>query len=152
MSTVALTNAASNPEVKHLLAERFRSKLCRNYVMYGQCPYENRCMFAHGEHELRTMEQNVKDGLITEEAIKSYQRVMRYRSRSQPQGDAPAYVSTETLSAATATRYAHNPYSVTNVYTYLYDSVASESEGETSEEDCSPVTQSFKANPAVLEP
>jgi len=82
------TTFASTPGVtpapecsRHILAERFKTRLCYNYIRSGNCPYESRCMFAHGEPELRTTEQNMNDGLYTEEAIKSYQRASRIVSR-----------------------------------------------------------------------
>ena len=67
----------------HLLAERYKTKVCRNFVSLGCCPYETRCMFAHGEEELRNAEMNLCDGLITEEAIKSFQRILSLRSRQK---------------------------------------------------------------------
>jgi hypothetical protein len=57
---------------KPILAERFKTKMCQNYEREGFCPYEARCMFAHGEHELRTKEMNYRDNLVTEEAIKEF--------------------------------------------------------------------------------
>jgi hypothetical protein len=59
-----------------VIAERFRTKLCRNYLLNPDhpCPYEDRCMFAHGEHELRTAAQNMLDGLMSEEAIREFKR------------------------------------------------------------------------------
>ena len=38
------------------------------------CPYESRCLFAHGEHQLRTAQQNIADGLTTEEAIVAFKQ------------------------------------------------------------------------------
>ncbi|KAG5467219.1 hypothetical protein CUR178_00860 [Leishmania enriettii] len=64
----------TNEEEKHILAGRYKTKLCKNYVAKGECPYDVRCMFAHGEEELRTSDDNVRDGLVTEEAIKDFQR------------------------------------------------------------------------------
>jgi hypothetical protein len=57
-----------------VIAERFRTKLCRNYLQHPDrpCPSEERCMFAHGDHELRTAAQNVADGLMSEEAIRVF--------------------------------------------------------------------------------
>lgn len=66
---------------RHVLAERYKTKMCRNYLQHGECPYEVRCMFAHGDHEMRTCEMNIRDGLTTEEAIKSFQRMWTARSR-----------------------------------------------------------------------
>jgi hypothetical protein len=100
--------AAANPD-RHVMAERYKTKACRNYVANGFCPYETRCMFAHGDHELRTPEMNLRDGLITEEAIKTYQRVLNLRQRESSSGhrSPPAYV--EESSPARAL-YTHNPY------------------------------------------
>jgi hypothetical protein len=67
-------------EHKPLLAERFKTKMCRSYERTGSCPYVHRCMFAHGDHELRTPEMNLVDGLVTEEAIKEFKRV-NYEAR-----------------------------------------------------------------------
>ncbi|KAH9597461.1 zinc finger protein [Trypanosoma melophagium] len=63
--------------IKPILAERYKTKLCRNYMETGVCPYQSRCMFAHGEYELRTAEMNVCDGLVTEEAIRAFRRQWR---------------------------------------------------------------------------
>jgi len=82
MSTFASPCVTPVPEcARHILAERFKTRLCYNYIRTGSCPYESRCMFAHGEPELRTTEQNMDDGLYTEEAIKSYQRAARLVAR-----------------------------------------------------------------------
>jgi len=40
-------------------------------------------MFAHGEHDMRTKEMNLRDGLITEEAVKIFQRVRRTAQRNK---------------------------------------------------------------------
>ena len=81
-STFASPCVTPAPEcARHILAERFKTRLCYNYIRTGNCPYESRCMFAHGEPELRTTEQNMNDGLYTEEAIKSYQRASRLVAR-----------------------------------------------------------------------
>jgi hypothetical protein len=60
---------------KPILAERFKTQMCRNYERTGSCPYVHRCMFAHGEWELRTPDMNILDGLVTEAAIKEFKRV-----------------------------------------------------------------------------
>jgi hypothetical protein len=66
---------------KPILAERFKTKMCRNYVEKGECPYEIRCMFAHGDDEMRTKQMNLTDGLTTEEAIKTFQRAQAEKNR-----------------------------------------------------------------------
>jgi len=40
--------------------ERYKTQLCKTFRKTGQCPYFDRCMFAHGARELRTAEQNVE--------------------------------------------------------------------------------------------
>lgn len=39
-------------------------------------------MFAHGEHELRSKEMNLADNLVTEEAIKAFQKARAIANRS----------------------------------------------------------------------
>jgi hypothetical protein len=56
-----------------ILADRFRTKVCRNFVAKGTCPYTDRCMFAHGDAQLRTPEMNFRDNLLTGAAIRDYQ-------------------------------------------------------------------------------
>jgi hypothetical protein len=72
---------ADGEEDKHILASRYKTKMCKNFVAKGECPYEVRCMFAHGEKELRTSEDNIRDGLVTEEAIKAFQRQQNQAKR-----------------------------------------------------------------------
>jgi len=67
-----------------ILAERFRTKMCKNHVERGECPYVHRCMFAHGESELRTTEQNVADRLFSEDAIRAFKRY-HYEQRVRAQ-------------------------------------------------------------------
>jgi hypothetical protein len=66
-----------------IIAERFKTKMCANYERTGVCPYEVRCMFAHGEHELRTKEMNMQDHLVTEEAVKHFQRARMIAARTE---------------------------------------------------------------------
>jgi hypothetical protein len=64
-----------------ILAQRFKTKPCRTWGDTGTCPYQERCMFAHGDADRRTKEENVRDGLTTEAAIKSFQQVQMRRNR-----------------------------------------------------------------------
>ena len=110
---------ASQPESR-VLAERYKTKMCRNFMTTGACPYHHRCMFAHGYHELRTTDMNVQDGLMTEEAIKSFQRAMTAYNRgelAQQQQQQQAYTTPTAPSASSCqcdecrtSAYAHNPY------------------------------------------
>jgi hypothetical protein len=99
---------APDVEGDKVVAERFRTKLCRSWLQrhgtksppvnadtldgQGCCPYQSRCMFAHGEAELRTAKQNLEDGLTSESAIKEFKRkeeqlrsVRNYYARLQEQ-------------------------------------------------------------------
>ena len=115
---------ADSQQDRHVHASRYKTKMCRNYLVSGECPYEFRCMFAHGDHELRTMEMNLKDGLITEEAIKLFNRSLKSTSYvSTPPSMSPSksqfYASTPT----TVRRFVHNPYSLSCSYAYVLDDV-----------------------------
>lgn len=82
MSTAATSAAASAAAHKPILAERFKTKVCQNFETTGVCPYEARCMFAHGDHELRTKQMNLNDNLVTEEAIKAFQKARAIAAKS----------------------------------------------------------------------
>ena len=66
-----------------ILAERFRTKMCKNFLERGECPYVHRCMFAHGDAELRTTEQNVADRLFSEDAIRAFKRFHYEQSKAR---------------------------------------------------------------------
>ena len=66
---------------RKVLADRFKTRPCANYEATGACPYAHRCMFAHGPHEARTAEENVRDGLFTEEAIKAFRQAEQKRRK-----------------------------------------------------------------------
>ncbi|CCW71925.1 unnamed protein product [Phytomonas sp. Hart1] len=75
--TESLGRSLANPaeeDVPSILAGRYKTRLCRNYLATGGCAYSTRCMFAHGEHEQRTTAENLRDGLVTATAIKTFQR------------------------------------------------------------------------------
>jgi hypothetical protein len=64
-----------------MIAERFKTKMCRGFTETGSCPYEERCMFAHGDAELRTKEMNIRDELTSEVAVKQFQREQQTAKR-----------------------------------------------------------------------
>ena len=43
--------------------QRYRTKLCDNFMNGRACPYAPNCAFAHGDHELRSVEVNLTEGL-----------------------------------------------------------------------------------------
>jgi hypothetical protein len=92
-----------------ILAERFKTKMCQNYEKSGACAYEARCMFAHGDDDLRTKEMNLKDSLTTEDAIRAFQRAKWVAEHGEdvpmPPGPKAAAAGSpkSTLSATTTT-------------------------------------------------
>lgn len=68
-----------NDKEPFLVAERYKTQLCANFTERGTCSYRGRCMFAHGMKELRTIEQNRAEGLITFEAIDAFKAAIRQR-------------------------------------------------------------------------
>jgi hypothetical protein len=65
--------AATVDPNRSIVADRFKTRSCENFKRYGECTFAHRCMFAHGEEDLRTTEMNLRDDLTTEEAIKTFQ-------------------------------------------------------------------------------
>ena len=57
---------------KRLFATRFKTEMCRTYSAEGACPYEGRCMFAHGACDLRTEAMNERDGLTSALAVREW--------------------------------------------------------------------------------
>jgi len=101
---------------KPILAERFKTKPCRNYLTTGECPYQHRCMFAHGDVETRSKEQNLRDGLTSESAIKEFQRryyAMHPTPAQQQQQDGVTSPQGRQTSAAAP---AHDPYASSVMY------------------------------------
>jgi hypothetical protein len=64
--------AATVDPHRSILAERFKTRSCENFKRHGECTFTHRCMFAHGEEDLRTTEMNIRSGLTTEKAIKTF--------------------------------------------------------------------------------
>eukprot|EP00672_Neobodo_designis_P008217 CAMPEP_0174877834 /NCGR_PEP_ID=MMETSP1114-20130205/82457_1 /TAXON_ID=312471 /ORGANISM="Neobodo designis, Strain CCAP 1951/1" /LENGTH=202 /DNA_ID=CAMNT_0016113221 /DNA_START=284 /DNA_END=892 /DNA_ORIENTATION=- len=93
---------ADGAEHKPILAQRFRTKMCKNHVERGECPYVHRCMFAHGESELRTTEQNVADRLFSEDAIRAFKCAHYKRQLKAEKLTAAALAASAALIAATA--------------------------------------------------
>jgi len=73
---------------------RYKTKLCKHWLETGMCPFQGRCIFSHGQEEIRTSEENRAKGLTTESALREVQNrasAARYRSglaESQRRGSA----------------------------------------------------------------
>uniref|UniRef100_A0A7S1W458 C3H1-type domain-containing protein n=1 Tax=Neobodo designis TaxID=312471 RepID=A0A7S1W458_NEODS len=70
------TSANANSNNNSIVAERYKTKMCKNYEKRGECPYTFRCMFAHGSAELRTKEQNLAEGIVDQAAVFALRRRM----------------------------------------------------------------------------
>jgi hypothetical protein len=49
----------TDDEEASLDPQRYKSVLCRNWQSRHECPYEDRCVYAHGYKELRSVQQNI---------------------------------------------------------------------------------------------
>jgi hypothetical protein len=120
----------STAERQRAFSLRFRTALCEKYEIYGSCPYQCKCMFAHGPGELRTPEMNEADELISDKAIRSFLRNLAVLNNQQAQSqddyeylrDATTTTTpsdsgsedhehTSTAPTPKSTGYRHNPYS-----------------------------------------
>jgi hypothetical protein len=130
-------------------ANRFKTKLCRQVLRHGACPYESRCMFAHNPEELRTADMNRRDGLISEDAIRAFRRMiynnmmasnppspfadgsLRHSDRASTPTEFNSYNSScddsfSSCSGANSSRvhvYTHDPYGVRSGYRAFTDAV-----------------------------
>lgn len=135
----------SAPIVKEkILAERFKTQMCRNYERKGSCPYENKCMFAHGDDDVRTPEMNVRDGLFTEEAIEAYRRAQRLLRKRANQAARQAAAAERALQSAT--NIASNPIVQTKVFAAECQRAGRPSFLST------PTTPSMSVSPAAVSP
>eukprot|EP00672_Neobodo_designis_P000811 CAMPEP_0174878044 /NCGR_PEP_ID=MMETSP1114-20130205/82561_1 /TAXON_ID=312471 /ORGANISM="Neobodo designis, Strain CCAP 1951/1" /LENGTH=292 /DNA_ID=CAMNT_0016113431 /DNA_START=269 /DNA_END=1147 /DNA_ORIENTATION=+ len=69
-----------------IIAERFKTKMCKNYETTAQCQYGARCMFAHGARELRTTEQNMADGITNQGSVYALRRRMARQAKADASG------------------------------------------------------------------
>jgi len=101
---------------KAILADRYKTRLCRNFTETHECPYETRCMFAHGEEDLRTPEENYAQGLTSEESIRAHQKLLARKAATVPivpsAQRAPARINVPHNGhhAYARTQYTHSPY------------------------------------------
>jgi hypothetical protein len=57
----------------------FKTRLCNNFLETGTCRYAARCRFAHGPSDMRSQDDNIRDGLFSEQALVVFQAAMRNR-------------------------------------------------------------------------
>ena len=61
MNTSSSTSGSStpreSPDNHPKYSNKEKSQLCKRFMQNGSCPYEKKCKFAHGSHELRRNQQ-----------------------------------------------------------------------------------------------
>ena len=62
------SNTATPAKEAKIDATRFKTKLCRHYMESGVCPFQSRCVFSHGQVELRTSDENRTNGIVSEQS------------------------------------------------------------------------------------
>ncbi|PSK40387.1 hypothetical protein C7M61_000022 [Candidozyma pseudohaemuli] len=48
---------SASPRQKHINTQLYKTELCVSYMKMGVCPYGNKCQFAHGQEDLKTVER-----------------------------------------------------------------------------------------------
>ena len=107
-------------------ATRFKTKLCRHFAESGVCPFQSRCVFSHGQAELRTSDENRTSGIVSEQSLRDHQL------RSVPRTPTHTISHSASRPAPTADydSYRHNPYSF-HPYTYLRSNQSSRAQSPT---------------------
>ncbi len=54
------SSATGSLQAQQAAAQRYKTELCRSYQENGTCKYGEKCQFAHGYHELRSMMRHPK--------------------------------------------------------------------------------------------
>lgn len=60
---------------EHLRDPKYKTEICNKWKLYGQCPYSNKCRFAHGHNELMNRvvnEYRTKQQPLTENKCRDF--------------------------------------------------------------------------------
>jgi hypothetical protein len=95
------------PNANRLNPTKYKTRLCRNLMENGYCPFEANCGFAHGDHELR--DESVTSPM-SPPPPPSYDSLYGSPVGSRPTTPPPQY----------PTRFRYEPYSVSGV-AYIVD-------------------------------
>lgn len=82
---VIMPSSGNTSNATAIVARRFRTRVCQIFMDDGVCPYDEQCIFAYGEHELRTPKQNVADGITSRNGIYAFRRREAGRCRASSQ-------------------------------------------------------------------
>jgi hypothetical protein len=86
------TNASSSSSTSRIIQRRVhiatlhKTKCCIVYHATGSCTHGASCAFAHGLKELRTQQENLRDGLTSNDAIERWTTTARRGSAVNRQG------------------------------------------------------------------
>jgi hypothetical protein len=65
---------ANDPNNRYFRAELYKTKMCRSYEMGRSCAFEEYCCYAHSDSELRSVEQNVAEGITKPFNVRQFQK------------------------------------------------------------------------------
>eukprot|EP00047_Mylnosiga_fluctuans_P002299 m.223981 g.223981 ORF g.223981 m.223981 type:complete len:243 (+) comp11014_c0_seq1:154-882(+) len=58
------------PQMKRApVMELAKTRLCKHFTATGTCPYDNRCLFAHGQNELRPRDASIVPGAVVPRGV-----------------------------------------------------------------------------------
>ena len=143
------SNTATPAKEAKIDATRFKTKLCRHYMESGVCPFQSRCVFSHGQVELRTSDENRTSGIVSEQSLRDHQirtapALFTTPPRSPTESISPLPASPASYCMCAQCRpvsrpppmadydsYRYNPYSF-HPYTYLRSNSRAQSPTQTS--------------------
>lgn len=67
-------STASKAAHSDKVANHYKTRMCESFTANGYCRYEAFCRFAHGKADLQSYANNVRVGLVTEEAVRLHQQ------------------------------------------------------------------------------
>eukprot|EP00672_Neobodo_designis_P014203 CAMPEP_0174868588 /NCGR_PEP_ID=MMETSP1114-20130205/66237_1 /TAXON_ID=312471 /ORGANISM="Neobodo designis, Strain CCAP 1951/1" /LENGTH=361 /DNA_ID=CAMNT_0016103807 /DNA_START=121 /DNA_END=1203 /DNA_ORIENTATION=- len=79
---------------------RFKTTMCDTVERGEACPYGARCTFAHGDDELRTVEQNIAEGITTQPALVRFQKAQAKRLKKARRNRRQRELAAERAAAA----------------------------------------------------
>ena len=96
-----LTSGAHRSHRNTIDYSKFKTKMCRHYAMGQQCPFEDRCAFAHGEQQV-----------APPPPPPSYDLFVTHSSANPP--ESPMDTSSDTPPAYPS-RFRYDPYSPSSI-------------------------------------
>ena len=122
-------NRSQHREVK---PSKFKTTLCQFHIKGEECPFGEKCAFAHGDHELRNEQDNAFRMLLPDLPLASSSTSSNDMSTNSSHSDSSSSHShTNSLSRSPLLQgYRNNPYSVATCRMAIVPSSALHDEGE----------------------